>query len=343
MSHRLTLGDIAAQLQVELRGDAAFEVSGLAEIQHAGPDQLAFLANPKYARHLAATQAGAVIVHPKQADQWHGHALISSNPYLTYAHAARLFDQRPHPEAGVHPRAVVAESAAVGSGTYVAANAVIEEGTVIGNDCYIGPGTVVGRDARVGHRCRLEANVTLYHKVTIGDDVIIHSGAVIGSDGFGFAQDKGQWVKICQNGSVVIGNRVEIGANTTIDRGALGDTVIEDGVILDNHIQIAHNVRVGENSALAAFVGISGSSKIGKNSTLAGMAGVVGHVELCDGVHIAGRGTVSNSISEPGAYGGIVPLMDAKSALRNAVRFTQLDAMAKRLKQLEDKDKQTDD
>ncbi|KKK52337.1 hypothetical protein LCGC14_3105920, partial [marine sediment metagenome] len=238
---------------------------------------------------------------------------------------------------GVHPSAVVAASAQIGGGTSIGPNAVLGEDVVIGANSRIGAGVSISDGTVIGDNCRISANVSIYHGVTIGSQVTIHSGAVIGADGFGFAHSEGRWVKIYQLGGVVIGNRVEIGACTTIDRGALEDTVIEDGVILDNHVQIAHNVRIGENTAMAGCSGVSGSTVIGKNCIFAGQSGVVGHVTLCDGVHLTGGTIVTKSLTEPGSYSSGTAFSKSEDWRKNAVRFNQLDDLARRVRQLEKK------
>ncbi|MGS2724049.1 UDP-3-O-(3-hydroxymyristoyl)glucosamine N-acyltransferase [Porticoccus sp. GXU_MW_L64] len=340
MPQQMTLGELAHQLGAELRGDAACQIHSLATLQEATEGQISFLANPAYERFLETTEASAVILSPKLADKYGGNALLLDNPYLGYAHLSRLLDNAPETAAGIHPAAVVAASAQLHPSVCVAANAVIGEGVVIGADSVIGAGTVIGDNTTLGEGCRLAANVTVYHGVAMGSQVTIHSGAVIGADGFGFAPDsspesKGSWVKIYQLGGVVIGNRVEIGANTTIDRGALGNTEIADGVIIDNQVMIAHNVKVGEHTAMAAFTGISGSTTIGKHCTFAGRSGSVGHIDIGDNVHVAGTAVIMKSVSEAGAYGSGTPTSPIREWRRNSARFNQLDDMSKRLRRLE--------
>ncbi|MDM3870272.1 UDP-3-O-(3-hydroxymyristoyl)glucosamine N-acyltransferase [Porticoccus sp. W117] len=336
MPQQMTLGELAQQLGAELRGDAACQVHSLATLQEATEGQISFLANPAYERFLETTEASAVILSPKMADKYSGNALLLDNPYLGYAHLSKLLDNAPKADLGIHPSAVVAASAQLHPSVSVAANVVIGEGVVIGADTAIGTGTAIGDNTRIGEGCQLAANVTVYHGVSMGNQVTIHSGAVIGADGFGFAPDAdGNWVKIHQLGGVVIGNRVEIGANTTIDRGALGNTEIADGVIIDNQVMIAHNVKVGENTAMAAFTGISGSTTIGKNCTWAGRSGAVGHIDIGDNVHVAGTAVMMKSVDEPGAYGAGTPTSPIREWRRNSARFNQLDEMSKRLRRLE--------
>jgi UDP-3-O-[3-hydroxymyristoyl] glucosamine N-acyltransferase len=334
---RLALGEIARRIGAELRGDADLQIARLNTLRDAGPEDLAFLANPAYRGQLAATGAAAVILTAADADGFSGAVLIAANPYLAYARATALFDDAPRPTAGVHPSAVVDPTARIDATAAIGAHAVVGPGAVVGADTWIGPGTSVGAEARIGARCRIAANVSIYHRVRIGDDVVIHSGAVLGADGFGFAHDGGRWVKIHQLGGLVVGDRVEIGACTTIDRGALGDTVIEAGVILDNHVQIGHNVRLGENTAMAAYAGIAGSATIGRNCIFAGQAGAVGHVTICDNVVATARCTLSKDIDRPGSYSADLLMEETPRWRRNAARFRQLDDMARRLKKLEGK------
>ena len=307
MPHRYRLSELATLLDAELRGDANCEIDSLATLQDAVPGQIAFLANKAYQRFLSSTNASAVILNPEFADQYEGNALLLENPYLGYARLSKLLDNAPQVTEGVHPSATVADTAQLHPSVAVAANAVIGEQVQIGAGSVIGAGSYIGDNTVLGEHCQVAANATIYHGISIGNNVIIHSGSVIGADGFGFAPDGEQWVKIHQLGGVVIGNWVEIGACTTIDRGALGDTVIADGVKIDNHVMIAHNVQIGENTAMAAFTGISGSTTIGKNCTWAGRSGSVGHIDIGDGVHVAGTTVMMKSVSEPGAYGAGTP------------------------------------
>ncbi|MCB2385060.1 MULTISPECIES: UDP-3-O-(3-hydroxymyristoyl)glucosamine N-acyltransferase [Oceanospirillaceae] len=332
---QLSLGELAQRLGAELIGDADTVIRGVNTLKDATATDVSFLANASYRRQLSDSNAGAVIVGAKEAAEVKGAALIVANPYLSFALVTQMFDNRPQPVRGVHPSVVVAASATLGADVSIAANVVIGEHCVIGDGCEIGANTVIGDHCVLGRDCLLRANVTLYHDVVLGDRVQIHSGAVIGADGFGFAPDKGRWHKIAQLGGVRIGNDVDIGANTCVDRGALADTVIEDNVILDNLIQIGHNVRLGEGSAMAANVGVAGSTTIGKHCTVSGGAGIAGHLTLADGVHVAAMTTISKSITESGAYATGTAQMPLNEWRRSATRFRQLDSMAKRLQQLE--------
>ena len=333
----LRLGDIAARLGAELRGDPDIEISGLATLQAARPGQIAFLANPSDARHLADTQASAVIVAPSVADQCPCNALLLENPYFGYARLSHLFDPSPVAPAGIHSSAVVAESARIAESASVGPQAVIEDGAEIGERVVIGAGSVVGARCRIGDDTQLRPRVTLAHDVHLGQRCHILSGAVIGSDGFGFANEKGSWHRIAQLGRVVLGDDVEVGANTTIDRGALDDTVIGNGVKLDNLIQIAHNVSIGDHSAMAAMVGIAGSTRIGRHCVFGGASGVAGHLNIADQVHLTGMTLVTGDISEPGVYSSGTSADTNRQWRKNAVRFRQLDSLARRIRELEKK------
>ncbi|WP_414704067.1 UDP-3-O-(3-hydroxymyristoyl)glucosamine N-acyltransferase [Pseudomonas sp. UBA2684] len=330
-----TLGQLAERSGATLRGAANKAISGLATLQEARPDQLTFLANPQYRKYLNDCQAGAVLLTAADADAYSGDALIVANPYLAYAQLSHLFDRKPQAVAGAHPTALIAVDAQVDPSASIAAYAVIESGAQIAAGVTVGAHCVVGARSVIGEGGWLAPRVTLYHDVHIGKRVVIQSGAVIGGEGFGFANEKGVWQKIAQIGGVRIGDDVEIGANTTIDRGALSDTLIGNGVKLDNQIMIAHNVQIGDNTAMAGCAGISGSTKIGKNCMIAGGVGMVGHIEVCDGVFVTGMTMVTRSITEPGSYSSGTAMQPAAEWRKSAARIRQLDDMARRLQQLE--------
>lgn len=332
---QLSLGELAQRLGAELIGDADTVIRGVNTLKDATATDVSFLANASYRSQLPESNAGAVIVSAKEAADVRGAALVVANPYLSFALVTQMFDNRPQPVRGIHPSAVVAASATLGDDVCIAANVVIGEHCVIGDGCEIGANTVISDHCVLGRDCCLRANVTLYHDVVLGERVQVHSGTVIGADGFGFAPDKGRWHKIAQLGGVRIGNDVDIGANTCIDRGALGNTTIEDHVIVDNLVQVAHNVRLGEGTAMAGNSGVAGSTTIGKHCTIAGGAGIAGHLTLADGVHVAAMTLISKSISESGAYATGTAQMPMQEWRRSATRFRQLDSMAKRLQQLE--------
>jgi UDP-3-O-[3-hydroxymyristoyl] glucosamine N-acyltransferase len=332
-----TLGQLAEQLGATLRGAAHTPVTGLATLQEAGPEQLSFLANPQYRKFLATSRAAAVLLAPAdaQAEGYSGAALIVADPYLAYAQLSHLFDRKPKALPGVHPTALVAADAQVDASASVGAYVVIESGAQIGANVSVGAHCFIGARSVLGEGGWLAPRVTLYHDVRIGRRVVIQSGAVLGGEGFGFANQQGVWQKIAQLGGVSIGDDVEIGANTTIDRGALADTLIGNGVKLDNQIMIAHNVQIGDNTAMAGCVGISGSTTIGRNCMIAGGVGMVGHIQVCDGVFVTGMTMVTRSISEPGAYSSGTAMQPAAEWRKSAARLRHLDDLARRLQQLE--------
>ncbi|MFY0989381.1 UDP-3-O-(3-hydroxymyristoyl)glucosamine N-acyltransferase [Halomonas sp. C05BenzN] len=331
-----TLGELAERLDARLVGDAGRRVNGLATLRDAGPDQVAFLANRAYLKDLPGTRAAAVLLAPEQGEECPVDRLELANPYLAYAALSRLFDPLASREpGGIHPSAVVAESARIGEGVEVGPQAVIEAGVTLGDDVVVGPGSVVGADSCIGKGSRLHANVTVCHGVVIGERAILHGGCVIGGDGFGFAHDGARWHKIAQLGGVVLGDDVEVGSCSSIDRGALGDTVIGNDVKIDSQVQIAHNVQIGDHSALAGCVGIAGSTRVGKHCMLGGGVGLSGHLTIADGVQVTGMSLVTNSILEPGVYSSGTGAMKNSQWRKNAVRFKQLDDLAKRLARLE--------
>ncbi|KPY52412.1 UDP-3-O-acylglucosamine N-acyltransferase [Pseudomonas syringae pv. solidagae] len=276
-----------------------------------------------------------MLLKPADADSYAGDALLVPDPYLAYARISHLFDPKPKSVAGVHPTAVIAEDALIDPAASVGAFAVIESGVRIAAGVTIGAHCFIGARCEIGEGGWLAPRVTLYHDVRIGKRVVIQSGAVLGGEGFGFASEKGVWQKIAQIGGVTLGDDVEIGVNTAIDRGALADTRIGNGVKLDNQIQIAHNVQIGDHTAMAACVGISGSTKIGKHCMLAGGVGLVGHIEICDGVFITGMTMVTHSITEPGSYSSGTAMQPAAEWRKSAARLRKIDDMARRLQKLE--------
>ncbi|MDG5498679.1 UDP-3-O-(3-hydroxymyristoyl)glucosamine N-acyltransferase [Marinobacter sp. BGYM27] len=330
-----SLGDIAQALGAKLRGDAATEIRGIATLQSAQEGDVSFLANPSYARYLQTTKASAVIVAPSAAEQCPTNVLLLDNPYLGYAQLSHWFDPAPRAPAGIHPSAVIDASAKVAPTASVGPNVVIEAEALIGENVTIGAGSVIGSGCRIGDGSTLDARVTLYHGVELGKRCLILSGAVIGSLGFGFANEKGVWHRIAQIGRVILGDDVEVGANTTIDRGALDDTVIGNGVKLDNLVQIAHNVSVGDHTAMAAFVGVAGSTTIGRHCVFGGASGISGHLKVGDQVHLTGMTMVTRDLPEPGVYSSGVPVDTNRRWQKNAVRFRQLDDLAKRLRKLD--------
>ena len=329
------LAELAVRYGCELQGDPDATVDRVAALQEAGPGSVAFLANPRYRRHLATTRATAVVLDAASAAACPVAALVARNPYATFARIAQQLHPSPPVSAGVHPSAVVEPGAVVDPTASVGAHAYVASGATVGPRASIGPGSIVLAGASIGADTRLVARVTVCERARLGARCIVHPGAVIGADGFGHAPDEGGYVKVPQLGAVVIGDDVEVGCNTTIDRGALGDTVIGNGVKIDNLVQVGHNVRIGEHTVIAACSGISGSAVIGRRCMLGGMVGIVGHLEICDDVAVTGRTMVSSSIRRPGVYSSGLPADEARRFRRNAARFQRLDELARRVRRLE--------
>ncbi|MGH8146153.1 MAG: UDP-3-O-(3-hydroxymyristoyl)glucosamine N-acyltransferase [Rhodanobacteraceae bacterium] len=329
------IDELAQRFGLEARGDSAGVIHGVAPLARAQRDQLAFLANQRYAPDLAQTQAGVVVLRAEHADASPVPVLIANDPYLAYARIATLFETMLGGEPGIHPSAVVAPSAHVDAGASIGPYCVIEDHAVITAGAVLGPHCVVGPDCVVGAQSRLGARVTLVTRVVLGKRVLIHAGAVLGADGFGIARGEDGWVKVPQLGGVRVGDDCEIGANTTIDRGALEDTVLENDVRLDNQIQIAHNVHIGAHSALAGCAAVAGSARIGRDCLIGGNAGVLGHLEVTDGVTITAKSLVTHSIHVPGVYSSGAPIEENREWRRNAARMRQLDRMARRIAALE--------
>ena len=335
------LGQLVERLGGQLMGDASLEVDGIAPLADAGASHISFLSNSKLRAQALQSQAAALIV--SAADQafisagFSGALIVTNNPYVYFARAAQYFESLTAlvPAPGVHPSAVVAADAQVAASAHIGARVVIESGAVIGENVVIDAGCYIGRAAVIGAETHLFANVTFHAKCVIGQRGIIHSGAVIGTDGFGFANEGGVYIKIPQTGRVVIGDDVEIGANTTIDRGALADTIIEDGVKLDNQIQIGHNCHIGAHTAMAGCVGVAGSAKIGKYCTFGGAAMVLGHLTIVDKVHVGSGSMVSRSILEPGQYTGFYPLAKNSEWEKSAVIVRNLSTMRDKIRALE--------
>lgn len=333
----VTVGELAERFDGEVRGDPNAEIHGVASLSSAGSKDISYLANKRYRAALAETSAGAVILAREDAARFSGTCVIVDNPRLCFAQVAALLNPRLEFKPGVHPTAVVDQTATVAATASVGAYSVIERETVVEDDVFIGAGCYLGARTRIGRSSMLVAQVIVNQDCVIGKDCIIHPGAVIGSDGFGYVSDGQRWVKIPQLGRVRIGNEVEIGANTTIDRGALDDTVVADGVKLDNLTQIAHNVRIGANSAMAAQVGIAGSTQVGERCTIGGQAGIIDNLEIADRVHITAGSLVTSSIKKAGAYSSSLKAQPVSKWKRAAGRLSQLDEMAKRLQMLERK------
>ena len=341
MPQKISLSVLAEHIEARLIGDGDCMVSAVNTLSAAVAGEVSFLSNERYHNQLSETSASAVILREKFVENCQvKNLLVVDNPYLAFARSAQLFHQPEEAVKGIHETAVIADSAIISDSASIGPSCVIEAGVIVEEAVIIKPGCVLGRNSFIGKNSHLAANVTIAHEVKVGERCFIQSGAVIGSDGFGFANDHGTWVKIPQTGKVVVGNDVEIGANTTIDRGALGDTVIEDGVILDNQIQVAHNVKIGKNSAIAGGTAIAGSTSIGAGCTIGGLSGIVGHLTIADNVHISSMTEVTKSIKKPGHYTGNVPAMQHSDWSRNMVRLRQLNDLNDRVKHLEEKLKQ---
>lgn len=331
----VTLAKLAAMVGGELHGNPDACITGVATLAGADSGQLSFFSNSKYRKYLADTRAGVVLLAAGDIESCPVPCIVVKDPYVAYAKAAQFFNPPSCPPAGIHPSAVVDPSVTLGSDVSVGAGSVIEAGCELGDGVIIGPGCTIGREAYIGPGSRLVARVTIMHGCTLGARIIIHPGVVIGADGFGIANDDGRWIKVPQLGAVRIGDDCEIGANTTIDRGALEDTVLEEGVKLDNQIMVAHNVHIGAHTVVAGCVGIAGSTRIGKRCLIAGACGISGHLNICDDVMIMAMSMVTSDIHQPGQYASGLPLDTLANWRRNGARFRKLDELAKRVKQLE--------
>ncbi|AFJ01884.1 UDP-3-O-(3-hydroxymyristoyl) glucosamine N-acyltransferase [Methylophaga frappieri] len=332
-----TLKSLAQALEAELVGDPDCEIDRVATLHNAGSGSLSFLANSKYRKYLKSTGASAVLLTNKDAADFSGNALVVTEPYVAYARAAKLLYPAQAVTPGQHPSAVVENSAVIDETAYIGPQAYIGDGVRIAAGVYIGPGCVIGHDVQIGQHTRLVARVTLCERVAVGSRVTIHPGVVIGADGFGIALDSDHWIKVPQVGSVHIGDDVDIGANTTIDRGAIDDTIIHDGVKLDNQIQIGHNVIIGEHTVIAGCVGISGSTQIGRYCAIGGGTGIAGHIEIVDNVQLTGMSMVTKSISEAGSYSSGIPVEPTREWHKNVIRYRQMEKLFKQVKTLTEK------
>ncbi len=330
-----TLAQIAQHVNGQVVGDPEYRIRAVGTLTQAGPEQLSFLANNKYRKFLATTRAGAVIVTAGAETDANTNLIVVEDAYVAYARAATLMYPLPKAEAGIHPSAWLHPDARVADNVSIAAQVTVEQGAVIAEGVSIGPGSVVEANVSVGRDSVIKANVTLCREVQIGERVVIHPGVVIGADGFGIANDQGRWIKVPQIGRVVIGDDVEIGANTTIDRGAIDDTVIGQGVKLDNQIQIGHNVTIGEHTVIAGCVGIAGSAHIGSYCAIGGGTGIAGHIEIVDGVQLTGMSMVTKSITEAGVYSSGIPIEPARQWHKNVIRYRQMDKLFERVTLLE--------
>ena len=331
------LEQLAEQLGATLYGDGELIITGVASMKSATQGQITFLSDKKFQNNLSCCDASAVVMTEDSLKYWSGAALIVKDPYLCYAKLAQILDTTPLPAKDIADSAVIDSTAQLGNNVAIGANAVIESGVVLGDNCIIGAGCFIGKDTIIGAGTKLWSNISIYHNCVVGENCLIQSGTVIGADGFGYANDKGKWIKIPQLGRVVIGNNVEIGASTTIDRGALDDTVIGNGVIIDNQCQIAHNDIIGDHTAVAGGVIMAGSLTIGRHCLIGGASVINGHMEICDQVTVTGMGMVMRPITEPGVYSSGIPLQQNKVWRKTASLVLHIDEMNKRLKALEKK------
>lgn len=339
MQKSYSLEELAQQIGATIRGNANVLIDSIAPLDKAQSNQLTFISNIKFRDLLAQSQAGILVVSENDVEfcSPESNLLIVKDPYVAYAVLAQYMDSTPKAAAGIAPSAVISASAKLGENVSIGANAVIEDDVELGDNVIIGAGCFIGKGAKIAANTQLWANVNIYHQVQIGEHCLIQSGAVIGSDGFGYANDKGRWIKIPQTGTVIIGNHVEIGACTCIDRGALDATVIEDNVIIDNLCQIAHNVHIGTGTAVAGGVIMAGSLKVGRYCLIGGASVINGHMEIADKVTVTGMGMVMRPITEPGVYSSGIPLQPNKEWRKTAALTLDIDKMNKRLKAVEKK------
>ncbi len=330
-----SLHELAQLLSAELHGDGAEIISAVATLENAVQGQITFLSNSKYRKYLQQTQASVVLISAAELEYCPVAALVVPDPYVAFAKVAQLLDNTPRAAVAIAPTAQIDPTAQLGTDVAIGHHAVISAGVVIGDGVQIGAGCFIGEGAIIGAGSKIWPNVSIYHGVRLGADCIVHSGAVLGADGFGFANQRGNWLKIPQVGTVIIGDRCEIGASTTIDRGALEDTVIGTNCIIDNQVQIAHNVQIGDHTAIAGCTVVAGSTKIGKYCIIGGACAINGHMEICDGVQITGMSMIIKSITEKGIYSSGMPAATNLEWRKNSARYRQLDQMYQRLRELE--------
>ncbi|MCB1603711.1 MAG: UDP-3-O-(3-hydroxymyristoyl)glucosamine N-acyltransferase [Gammaproteobacteria bacterium] len=333
----ISLGTLAKQFKLEFKGNADKVISSVGTLEKAQNHQISFLSNSKYSSQLNQTNAGIVILNPQSSDKFTGNQLISENPYVTYAKVATLLQTNTNKHSEIHPTAVIAKTAKIGKDVNVGPYSIIGENTEIGEGTNLEARVTIGNNCKIGKDCVFKPNVVVSCDCSIGDRVILHPGAIIGAEGFGLARDVEGWIKVPQLGSVRIGNDCEVGANTTIDRGTIEDTILEDDVRLDNQIQIAHNVHIGAHTVMAGCSAVAGSAKIGKNCMVGGGVGILGHLEVCDNVILQSMALVTHSIKRPGSYSSVAPIQETTEWRKSAVRFKQLDSIARRLGNLEKK------
>jgi UDP-3-O-[3-hydroxymyristoyl] glucosamine N-acyltransferase len=332
----VTLAELARRFGAQLRGVGDTPISGVAALNRAGPEQIAYVSDRAHRQLLNASRAAAVVLRAVDARAYNGNALIVDHPQLCFARIAAFLEHSDGPRSGIHPRALVDAEAQVAATAVVGAAAVIEAGAVLGEDVDIGPGCYVGAGAEIGAGSRLVGHVWIGARCVLGRNCLMQPGVVVGGDGFGYVKDGEHWIKVPQLGRVVIGDDVEIGANSTVDRGALSDTEIGDGVKIDNLVQVAHNVRIGEHTAIAACVGIAGSTTIGKRCAVGGQVGIADHLSIADDVRVLGKSLVASSIAEPGTYSSALAAETAVRWRRHVVRWKRLEQTEQRLRRLEE-------
>ncbi len=332
---KISLGELARKFNSEFSGNSNHQVTAVAALDSADAHHISFLANPKYSSLLKTTKAGIVILSSENSDSFQGNKIIAKDPYVVFAKVAALFQKSNNAKHETHPSAVIADSAVIGKNVTIGAFSIIGDNTVIGDETVLEARVTLGENCRIGKNCLIKPNVVITEECLIGDNVILHPGCVIGADGFGLARDEEKWIKVPQLGRVIIGDDCEVGANTTIDRGTMDDTVLENDVHLDNQIQIAHNVRIGAHTVMAGCSAAAGSAKIGKNCLIGGGVGIIGHLEVCDNVTLQSMALVTHSIKKPGSYSSVSPLQETSNWRKSAVRIKQLDKIAKRLARLE--------
>jgi UDP-3-O-[3-hydroxymyristoyl] glucosamine N-acyltransferase len=338
----MTLAQIAQAIGGEVKGDGNVKVTEMGDLAKAKAHQLSFLSNSKYAKELKSTRAGGVILRAQDAEDFEGNALVISDPYVGFAKAAQLLDNTPvqhksiADSARVHASAKLGENVSVGEGAVISANAIVSDNAIVGPNCFI------GEEAVLGAGVNLRANVSVYHRVELGENVSIHSGTVLGCDGFGYANEMGNWVKIPQTGTLIVGDDTEIGANCAIDRGAIGNTLIGKNCIIDNLVHIAHNVEIGDHSCICGSTGIAGSAVIGKYVVIAGQCAINGHISIADKVQITGQSMVTKSIKESGVYSSGMPAAPNRDWQRNTVQLRQIGKLIDRVKALEQAAKNND-
>ena len=336
---KINLGELAKKFNLKHIGKADHEVTGVATLEKAQISQLSFLANAKYSSLLKTTDAGIVIVSQQASADFNGNKLIASNPYVAFAKIAALFQQQNLSFSGIHQTAIIADSANIENDVSIGPYCIIGENSVIKKGSVLEARITIGNNCEIGADCLIKPHVVISNDCVLGARVIVHPGAVIGADGFGLARDEAGWIKVPQLGGVKIGDDCEIGANTSIDRGTLDDTILEQDVRLDNQIQIAHNVHIGEHTVMAGCSAVAGSAKIGKNCLIGGGVGILGHLQVCDNVTLQSMALVTRSINKPGSYSSVSPIQETKDWRKSAVRIKQLDKIAKRLANLEKQSK----